>query len=483
MDPQNLASCALGHSVFDLSHLSTVTTSIGSFDVPNGVTHHTVLNENYDSVSGVISSINEFQETLKRNVEIDVGIKGAFEFTGSKLYKEVKKETDSRKHSFVYARAVVEIHSVSIDPADDGAGLKLDRPFRDAVAKLPALASGTSIGPWKDFVSRFGTHFTWQITLGGMATQRTTGLASDFLRSQETEEQLKTKGKLVIEKVTGGASVDQAQASVKSVDVKDKLERGRLNFQGGIGSLAGINDSWRKSLAGDPAIISAKLKRIDELLTRSFFPDDAAIEVKRLALAYAIDDYILENGEPALVEAPLVYGESLLLTLPWNDGVTPWPPVVGVNKDGSAGLLQWFIDKGAPMTVSPHPANLIIEKADGSRGKRPILAGDEVFLRHPSSGSYLKPGPAQSPIVGFTKNKNDAVRCVILHAGDNGRSPARLGEYFAEADLISFAKAPLGSSGDGLGVMASGRYLASGTGLAGFKLMRWDPAVLETDDD
>jgi hypothetical protein len=484
MDPQHLASSVLGHSVFDLSQTSSVTTSIGAFEVPNGVTHHMILNERYDSVSGVASSVNEFQDTFKQNIEIKVGVKGAFEFTGSRTYKEIKKETASRKHSFVYARAIVEIHSVWIDPADEGAKLKLDRPFRDEVAKLPASSSENPVGLWKDFIDRFGTHFAWNITIGGMATQRTTGLASEFLKSEETEEQLKAKGKLVISKVTAGASVDQAHASVSSADVKDKLDRARLDIQGGVGGLGGINEAWRKSLPGEPTIISAKLKRIDELLTRSLFPDDTAIEMKRIMLGYAIDHYILEKGEPALVDAPLEYGDSLLLVLPWSDDTTVWPPVVSLHQDGSPGELQWLVDnKGAPVTSSPQPANFIIENADGSRGKRPILAGDEVFLKHASSGSFLKPGPGQSPIATFTRNKNDASRCIILHAGDNARSPARLGEYFAETDLITFAKAPLGSSGDGLGVMASGRYLSVGTAPAGFKLMRWDPAALEADDD
>jgi hypothetical protein len=491
MDPLSLASTALAQSVFDLSETSSVTTSIGAFDVPKGVTHHTVLRENYDSVSGVISSVNEFQDTFKRTVEVDAGVKGAFEFTGSQSYKNIKKETQSRKHSFVYTRAVVEIHSPSVDIADPGSGLKLGRAFRDVVANLPAGVSETSTPPWKGFIQRFGTHFAWNITLGGMATQRTTGLTSKFLRSEETEEQLKAKAKLVIDKVTAGASVDQAQTSVRSSDDEDKLERTRLEFQGGIGSITGINNTWRESLSGQPAVISAKLKRISELLTHNFFPGDASIEFKRLMLDYAIDEYIYQNGEPALIEAPLEYGESLLLTLPWTDGKTLWPPIVGLDAQQQPGSLQWLVDKGAPRTESPQPANMALESTDGRRGKRPILAGDEVFLRHVPSSSYLMSGSESNPTAKFTKNKNNAVRGVILHAGDVARSPARLGEYFAESDLVSLAFAPLGSSSDGLGVMASGRFLSAATTpagrtrgpLTGFKLVRWDPAALEADDD
>jgi MAC/Perforin domain len=483
MDPLSLASTALPQSVFDLSETSTVTTSIGAFDVPKGVTHHTVLKENYDSVTGVISSANEFQDTFKRTVEVDAGVKGAFEFTGSQSYKNIKKETQSRKRSFVYTRAVVEIHSPSVDIADLRSGLKLGRAFRDAVANLPAGVAETSAAPWKGFIQRFGTHFTWNITLGGIATQRTTGLTSKFLKSEETEEQLKAKAKLVIDKVTAGASVDQAQASVRSSDDQDQLERTRLEFQGGIGSLTGINGAWRTSLSGEPTIISAKLKRISELLNQNFFPGDASIDLKHLMLDYGIDEYIHQNGEPALIEAPLEYGESILLTLPWTDGKTLWPPIVAADAQQQPSGLYWFVQNGAPGTQSPQPANVALESTGGHRGKRPILAGDEVFFRHVPSGRYLSPDPNPNGHAGFTNNKNDAARCVILHAGDNVRSPARLGEYFAETDLVSFSEAPLGSRSDGLGVAATGRYLCTRSNLAGFKLIRWDSAALEADDD
>jgi len=360
------------------------------------------------------------------------------------------------------------------------------------VANLPAGVSETSAPPWKEFIKRFGTHFTWNITLGGMATQRTTGLTSKFLQSEETEEQLKAKAKLVVDKVTAGASVDQAQTSVRSSDDEDKLERTKLVFFGGTGSIiTGISDAWRKSLSGEPAVISAKLKRISELLTHNFFPGDASIDFKRLMLDYAIDEYIYQNGEPALIEAPLEYGESLLLTLPWTDGKTPWPPIVQLDPQQQPGSLFWAVDKGAPRTESPQPANMALESTGGHRGKRPILAGDEVFLRHVPSSSYLRAGSGSNSTAGFTKNKNNAVRCVILHAGDNARTPDRLGEYFAESDLLSLAFAPLGSSSDGLGVAASGRFLSAAPTpagrvagpLQGFKLLRWDPAALEADDE
>lgn len=238
-------------------------------------------------------------------------------------------------------------------------------------------------------------------------------------------------------------------------------------------------------MSGEPAIISAKLKRISELLTRDFFPGDASIDLKHLMLDYAIDEYIHQNGEPALIEAPLEYGDLVLLTLPWSDGKTPWPPIVAVDtqQQQQPAALYWLVNNGVPGTQSPQPANMTLESTGGNRGKRPILAGDEVFFKHVPSGRYLSPQPNPNGYAGFTNNKNNAVRCVILHAGDNARSPARLGEYFAETDLVSFSEAPLGSSSDGLGVTATGRYLCSKTSLVGFKLIRWDPAALEADDE
>lgn len=475
MDPLNLGRTALPQNVFDLSSSSGVKTSIGNYDVPKGAQWRKILSTNYDSLSGVISSTSDLRETVERSLKVNAGVAGAVEFSGSATFKDISKQTASRKRSFVYVRAVAEIHFVSVDIDDRQAGLKLSASFMDAVARLPDNPDNPDLGnqSWTDFVRRFGTHFAAAITLGGTAVQRTSGLAVRFLKSDETKSELEAKAKVVIDKVNAGASASQAHDSVRAADNDDKLERTSLEFHGGVGNVTGITDKWIESLSGDPTIVSAQFRRIPELLTDQFFPNDAAIWFKRQVLELAITDSIAKRGEPSCFTAPLEYGDSLLPMVTWTTAKMLRPPIVEVSADKGPLKLSYVVRYGKPVVESPQPANIVLESS--SRGKRPVLAGEEVFLKHAPTGNYLSEDGM------WRADKSRASRFVILHAGDTPTGPARLGEYFTEADPVAFAPTPLGRAG-GLGLNPAGGYISLGS-LTSFRLIRWDPRELDEDKD
>jgi len=478
MDPLSLADTALPKNVFNLGNVR----DDGSFDVPQGVSYRTILKTSYDWQSSVISSVADLQNTLKQSADVSAGMEGAFEFSGSATYKEIQNLTESRKHSFVYARAFVELLSVSVDIADPQSGLRLDDSFQRAVADLPTDQSETSATKYEDFITRFGTHFTWQIIVGGMATQRTSGLASRFLKSEETETELKAKGKLVIDKVEAGASADQAQSSVQKSDSDDDLQREKLSFQGGMGSLTGIDDNWVKSLTGDPIVVSAKLKSITDLMTTEYFPQDNSIELKQILLDLATAKWINENGEPGSLTPPLEFDESLLPM--FKLGVTGvfQPPVVVV---GPPRKLEYWARGKEPVLESPEPANIFLESLDAARQRRPILAGDTLVFKHGPSGFYFRKDPdVQHPDIfgGWNSGKSGATQFVILHAGDSATSPGRIGEYFTEADLITFTLAPLGSSDKWLSLNPSSLGIEVAGTAYDFKLERWDPNEDNNDE-
>jgi hypothetical protein len=478
MDPLNLGRTALPQNVFDLSEPSGVKTSIGGHDVPKGIQWRKILATNYDSLSGVLSSASDFHDSIQSSVKVNAGVKGAFEFSGSASFKDISKETNSRKRSFVYTRAVAEIHSVYAI-IDRQSGLKLSPSFLDAVAQLPDSPDDVESPRWSEFVKRFGTHFASAVTLGGMAVQRTSGLATRFLRSEESKRELEAKAKVVIDKLNAGASASQAQESARAADSDDKLDRTRLEFQGGVGTVTGITDQWINSLSDDPTIVSGQFKKITELLTDHFFPNDAAIWTKRQVLEFAIKDWITQHGEPSCFTAPLEYGESLLPMRPWTDGKTLRAPAVYLT--GAAMKLVYQSKDGKPMVESPQPANIVLENASGSRGKRPVLAGDELFLKHAPTGNYLS-GDIGDSNGKWRPDKSAAGRFIILHAGDTAKGPMRLGEYFTEADPVVFVPAPLGRDGGlcpnpGEGALCLFRQTAS------FTLIRWDPRELDEGED
>jgi hypothetical protein len=101
MDPLNLGSSSKLQHVIDLEAPGAYLTPDGRFSVPNGVRHEAPLSMSYESQSSVISSAYELQQELKRSVDVEAGVEGAFEFSGSASVKEVEREAGTRKNSFV----------------------------------------------------------------------------------------------------------------------------------------------------------------------------------------------------------------------------------------------------------------------------------------------------------------------------------------------------------------------------------------------
>jgi hypothetical protein len=132
---------------------------------------------------------------------------------------------------------------------NDKATLEVTPEFRAAVLALPFRDDEPD---WKakyeGFVQWFGTHFTKRIALGGLAFQRTSGIASTYLKSAESEQTLKSKASVQVEAFKGGASAEVARATASKTDQESSLERTSLEFRGGHGSPTGINDEWITSL-------------------------------------------------------------------------------------------------------------------------------------------------------------------------------------------------------------------------------------------
>jgi hypothetical protein len=139
MDPLNLGSSAKVENAIDIdaSGHEVVVTRDGSYLIPKGVLHNAPFSMSYQSQSSVISSSYEFQQEFKQSVEVDAGVEGGFEFSGSSSLKDIGRETETRKNSFVYSRAYQENHRVALDLLNPNAPLTVTAALRNAVGQLP----------------------------------------------------------------------------------------------------------------------------------------------------------------------------------------------------------------------------------------------------------------------------------------------------------------------------------------------------------
>jgi hypothetical protein len=386
MDPLNLGTTSKNQNVIDISVQDghTVHTRDGYYIVPAGVRHEAPFSMSYESASTVMSSSYEFQQEMKIAVSADAGIEGGFEFSASASSRDMERQTGSRKRTFVYSRAYQEDHILDLDFDNDKALLAVTPEFRDAVLALPYP---DEMPDWQAkydaFLERFGTHFTNGIRLGGLAWQRTSGLATAYLRSAESERTLETKAAVQLDAVKGGASAQVAVATASKTDQEYSLERTSLEFRGGHGSPTGINDQWLQSL------------------------------------------------RPTGDTAPLRYGEPVVMILPGRK-----TEEIGGLFDVAKGSRQIEFPQrnGEPFCPETMKAALRVLSGDGSNKNTVILAGDQVRIEIIDVGFFDRD-------MLLTKNRSDAGRFTILHHDDNLRTPGRLGEYFESSDRVAFLPA------------------------------------------
>ena len=138
MDPLNLGATSKNQRVINISVAEghSAPTPDGSYIVPAGVRHEAPFGMSYVSASTVMSSSYEFQQEMKVSVSAEAGVEGGFEFSASASSRDMEKQTQSRKRTFVYSRAYQEDHIVDLDFDNDKAPLAVTPEFSDAVLAL-----------------------------------------------------------------------------------------------------------------------------------------------------------------------------------------------------------------------------------------------------------------------------------------------------------------------------------------------------------
>ncbi len=475
MDPLNLGATAKSENAIDLDvgEGRTTVSHDGSYIIPAGAHHRGVFSMSWETQSSVISSSAEFQQEFKRSVEADAGVEGAFEFSASQSYREVSRQAESRKESFVYSRAYQENHRLTLDLANAKTPLAVTPEFADAVDELPPPDAPDWAQRYDALVKRFGTHYTTEIVLGGLAFQRTTGSSKTFLKSSESEESLKTHAGVQIKAMKAGAGTEESRSVAAKTDSEFHLARTALEFRGGDGSPSGIDESWIKSLHEHPAIVKAKMDRISTLLTGRFFPDDEYIDNKRFLLDQVINDWIVKKGTPGCETAPLRVGEPVVLVSPWPDGKTVQLPTL----DGGSAL-GYRINNGKPAYDTAESVAIRLEDVDGHRSDGVILAGDRVRIKHIGKDKYLTADA--KGWLNFLGDASKATTFCLLHHGDNPQAPSRLGEFFLEPDKLMLITGRPGAPEQDVYIIPGQRLLctsayAPGSQIQAFSLRRCEP--------
>jgi hypothetical protein len=203
---------------------------------------------------------------------------------------------------------IAVVKNFIVELRDDLSGLTPAAEFAQAVAGLPTNPSPA----YRAFISKFGTHFTVRISLGGMAFQSVRANASTYRKSNETQEAFEANASLEISAFKAQSKYEEKKAEIHKRDNESELSRSSITIVGATGGTS-LPEEWFSKLEAQPIPLpeGARLKKLSDLFNPAFFPEDHAIAAKRQLLEEEIKKYSNERGGQLGEE--LRYGDAVRL--------------------------------------------------------------------------------------------------------------------------------------------------------------------------
>ena len=267
-----------------------------TYELPLGVKMKSPRKLKVDGGNSLMSNSFDFQREFQSSMTVSSGVDGIFGFSASKSVKEIQRQSESRSEIFTYVLANCAVHVVNFNlQGTDAKDLVLDDDFKAAVANLPAHEDRAA---YSGFIKTFGTHFLSQVALGGMAWSRVSSKTEKVQSSSESQRVFTTEAKTELKNFTAGYSKSDSHNQVAARDKELGISRSEITFLGGTGDVTEVSSSWVSSLEDKsvPIFTDLALTRVADLLTATFFPDQAGIATKHKLLSDATTLYIKERG-------------------------------------------------------------------------------------------------------------------------------------------------------------------------------------------
>ena len=209
-------------------------------------------------------------------------------FSHSANYNKIKREVQQERRLSAFTQAEFIDYSLELN-LESPENLHISDELKQAIEQLPEVSDQVAC---QGFIEKFGTHVSTHVKFGGLAYRQ---LSFDFsayssVASSKVDVQAELS-KLMLADLNLGVNVDSVHASVRE-NVKSSSQ---YQYSGGTPN-TDLN-TWFASIREDPAPVEMVLLPIYELLTETFFPDDAAIVQKQEYLRQAITTYLEQNSD------------------------------------------------------------------------------------------------------------------------------------------------------------------------------------------
>jgi hypothetical protein len=170
--------------IFSFTYSSQQQTDDESYLIPDGMRSTTESACAFDSKSQEITGAQSYQESLKQAVSVEGGYDNgiaAVSFTASVAYKSTQEMMTSENRIVYFSTGTCEEYTLTAPSYET---LPLEKDFVLGVTNAYA-----GVITWSSFITRYGTHYVIEETLGGRMVISTSFSKKDvqFLKSNEIE--------------------------------------------------------------------------------------------------------------------------------------------------------------------------------------------------------------------------------------------------------------------------------------------------------
>ncbi len=276
-----------------------------SFEVPACTGYMPQHSAKLAETSVMMASQYDFQHHFGVSVDVGAGFAGIVAFSASAAYNEFKRKTGSHKQVQTHVEAKYEDCRINFLP-DKKDDYDLDEYFLKSVSELEDNEES-----YKDFIAKFGTHYSREIIYGGRMYQ------SIMMESSAIRNLVSTKMNIGASVMfTFGACTAHASTKVEEGDVKDLRDEHGCKVENvtWIGGTPNTDfNLWAKTISENPQAVQVSFTPLYELLTNEHFTNPN-IDKKREGLKAAVHKYLksmetdfsLEYGSTVAIESSYV---------------------------------------------------------------------------------------------------------------------------------------------------------------------------------
>jgi len=377
LDPVHLGAAPgrKDQEIFRFTPSDTQLTPDGRWRYPKGTNYAPDSGGAISSKESSLYCSSDYQHRFSETVKASLGFAGVAGFSASASYNSFREVTTTQKSISTYTE--YEVSDFALDLASDGTRyspeLHLDDRFggfAPMVEALPAQASPK----YREFIAKFGTHFSDRAAFGGRARQAIEIYLSTYAELTREGVDVGVEAKATFDGATGSAGSSTSTDNYKKFEQASGKKVSEISFSGGTPNHD--LDVWSASVKNEPDAVKLRLVPIFELFSGIYFPGDPDIAVKQGLMKKAIEAYVRERSHVSA--AAIRYGVTFDKV--WNDkdsksdrDITAYYPTQ--IPQGYLPVGQYAQDN----YHSPKGQLLLVKEAHEIEGVEPAVAHPESF--------------------------------------------------------------------------------------------------------